>query len=323
MPGSTRPLPCVTPLSRPRPPSNGLGQKLFGSDAPAMGLGMSRVPSLQFNLEIEEDAAPPPQPSETDIQRVSENQKLLRSLLRPRTPFEQQLKGAVRVARKAAADRGCQLDCNDLAATLQTLGFSVHIRSSLGGGPHADCMENLSHEFLIVDVPWNRSSSASSRVYVDVEFRSQFEVAQSTPAYLQTLEAVDAEFVGTEEALRAVVTLVCEEMTRAFEAHGTTPPPWRRSTSMLSKWCPKRSEDRSPEDRHTDFNDASLRAQLSEFLRTASSKQSPSSSDMQPIGPRFPGHSPWGSSAQVRTQQSEVLPWLQDGHLQNRMKPVA
>lgn len=45
-------------------------------------------------------------------------------------------------------------------------------------------------------------------------------------------------------ACEQVVELLCTELARAFAETGTPLPPWRQTAAMLSKWQPRRSEDR-------------------------------------------------------------------------------
>ncbi|XP_010428783.1 PREDICTED: uncharacterized protein LOC104713381 [Camelina sativa] len=77
------------------------------------------------------------------------------------------------------------------------------------------------------------------RVIVDLDFKSQFELAKQTKAYKDMTELLPRVFVATEERLRRVVSLVCGEMKKSMEKEGMSRPPWRTSRYMQSKWLPE------------------------------------------------------------------------------------
>ncbi|XP_062098952.1 uncharacterized protein LOC133804847 [Humulus lupulus] len=75
-----------------------------------------------------------------------------------------------------------------------------------------------------------------TRVIIDMEFRSQFELARPTQSYTKLIEALPSFFIGTEEKLGNVVTLLCSAAKESLKESGLHIPPWRKATYMLPKW---------------------------------------------------------------------------------------
>lgn len=81
--------------------------------------------------------------------------------------------------------------------------------------------------------------SKLKRVIIDLDFKSQFELAKQTKGYKDMTEMLPRVFVATEERLRRVVSLVCGEMKKSMKKEGMSRPPWRTSRYMQSKWLPE------------------------------------------------------------------------------------
>lgn len=82
------------------------------------------------------------------------------------------------------------------------------------------------------------SSTSSSRLVVDIDFRSQFQLARPTPWYAQLWTRLPAVFVGPHAKLRKAVSLLCAAAERSLRESGLHVPPWRRSGYMQAKWLP-------------------------------------------------------------------------------------
>jgi hypothetical protein len=76
----------------------------------------------------------------------------------------------VRFAREDAAKRGATLAVPELADFLRRLGYSVKLRTALGGGPGGACLRTLRHTFLTVSV---EGPSGSMQYVLDPRFRDQ------------------------------------------------------------------------------------------------------------------------------------------------------
>lgn len=223
-----------------------------------------------------------------------------------------QVLNVVNGAKEVAASRNEQLTCDSLAAVFDSLGYSVYVRNALGGGPGMECMENLSHRFLVVEVP--NAENTTESLIVDIDFRAQFELAQPTLLYQELMNNMDAEFIGSERFLRDAVQVLCDEMALAFKDQGQHPPPWRRMSSMLSKWCPRRSEDIAPssravpEDMLKDMEKKGIVGVSTQKLRQSSLPSEGSSGASK----RQAFRSPWKTSGRI-APAPHGLPWMQDG----------
>jgi len=74
------------------------------------------------------------------------------------------------------------------------------------------------------------------RLIVEVDFRSQFELARSTKAYRAALQALPPLFVGTPDRLGQIVAVVAEAARQSLKKKGLHFPPWRKPEYMRAKW---------------------------------------------------------------------------------------
>lgn len=78
-----------------------------------------------------------------------------------------------------------------------------------------------------------------TRLIVDMEFRSQFELAKPTRAYKELTETLPCVFVGTEAKLAKIISLLCSAAKESLKERGFHVPPWRKASFMQSKWLSK------------------------------------------------------------------------------------
>ncbi|MED6192575.1 hypothetical protein PIB30_011651 [Stylosanthes scabra] len=74
------------------------------------------------------------------------------------------------------------------------------------------------------------------RVVVDVDFRSEFEIARPTKAYKAILQTVPYIFVGKSERLQSMVGIVSEAAKHSLKKKGMPVPPWRKVEYVRAKW---------------------------------------------------------------------------------------
>lgn len=74
------------------------------------------------------------------------------------------------------------------------------------------------------------------RLIVDMDFRSQFELARPTANYQELTNALPLIFVGSEEKLEKLISLTCFAAKHSLRERGLHIPPWRRAKYMHSKW---------------------------------------------------------------------------------------
>ncbi|XP_068322501.1 uncharacterized protein [Pyrus communis] len=78
-----------------------------------------------------------------------------------------------------------------------------------------------------------------TRLIVDMDFRSQFEVARPTQNYKQLKDTLPTIFVGTEQKLDEIISLLCSAAKQSLRESGLHIPPWRQASYMQSKWLSK------------------------------------------------------------------------------------
>ncbi|XP_062214330.1 uncharacterized protein LOC133915256 isoform X2 [Phragmites australis] len=74
------------------------------------------------------------------------------------------------------------------------------------------------------------------RLIVEVDFRSQFELARSTKAYRAALQVLPPLFAGTPDRLGKIVSVVAEAARQSLKKKGLHFPPWRKPEYMRAKW---------------------------------------------------------------------------------------
>ena len=76
----------------------------------------------------------------------------------------------------------------------------------------------------------------SVRVIVDIDFKSQFGIARPTSAYTQLSEALPSIYVGNEDKLDKIITILSSAAKTSLRERGLHIPPWRTATYMRAKW---------------------------------------------------------------------------------------
>ncbi|KAF3445554.1 hypothetical protein FNV43_RR10730 [Rhamnella rubrinervis] len=84
-----------------------------------------------------------------------------------------------------------------------------------------------------------KNEGKPTRMIVDLDFRSQFEVARPSPIYKELIDNLPCIFVGTEEKLENVISLLCSAAKESLRQMGLHIPPWRKASYMQSKWLSK------------------------------------------------------------------------------------
>lgn len=74
------------------------------------------------------------------------------------------------------------------------------------------------------------------RVIIDVDFRSEFEIARSTKTYKAILQTVPYIFVGKCDRLQNIVAIVSEAAKQSLKKKGMHVPPWRKVEYVRAKW---------------------------------------------------------------------------------------
>ncbi|KAK6146016.1 hypothetical protein DH2020_019885 [Rehmannia glutinosa] len=89
------------------------------------------------------------------------------------------------------------------------------------------------------------------RIIIDVDFRSEFEIARSTINYKSILQCLPSIFVGKTDRLLQILSIASEAARQSLKKKGMHIAPWRKAEYMKSKWL-------SPHSRITDLKFTSL-----------------------------------------------------------------
>ncbi|GFP86058.1 hypothetical protein PHJA_000749700 [Phtheirospermum japonicum] len=74
------------------------------------------------------------------------------------------------------------------------------------------------------------------RMLIDVDFRSEFEIARSTSGYRAVLQCLPYIFVGKTDRLLQIVSIASEAARLSLKKKGMHVAPWRKSEYVKSKW---------------------------------------------------------------------------------------
>ncbi|RDX68687.1 hypothetical protein CR513_52288, partial [Mucuna pruriens] len=112
-----------------------------------------------------------------------------------------------------------------------------------------DGLLSLGYDASICKSRWEKSPSypageyeyidviiGKERVLIDIDFRSEFEIARSTKAYKTILQNLPYIFVGTCDRLQSIVAVVSEAAKQSLKKKGMHVPPWRRAEYVKAKW---------------------------------------------------------------------------------------
>ncbi|CAL4919590.1 unnamed protein product [Urochloa decumbens] len=140
------------------------------------------------------------------------------------------LADASRIADKCGKSSKVKAECRRAVADgLRALGYDAAVcKSRWEKTPSYPAGE---HEYIDAVV-----GKEEVRLIVDVDFRSQFELARSTKAYRAALQALPPLFVGTPDRLGQIVAVVGEAARQSLKKKGLHFPPWRKPEYMRAKW---------------------------------------------------------------------------------------
>ncbi|KAI3760132.1 hypothetical protein L1987_50522 [Smallanthus sonchifolius] len=85
------------------------------------------------------------------------------------------------------------------------------------------------------------------RLIIDIDFRSEFEIARSTKSYKAVLQMLPHIFVGKSDRLQKIINIVSDAAKQSLKKKGMPLPPWRRADYVKAKWL-------SPCNNHSDNN---------------------------------------------------------------------
>lgn len=112
-----------------------------------------------------------------------------------------------------------------------------------------DSLSSLGYDSSICKSKWDKSPFypageyeyidvivEGDRLLIDIDFRSEFEIARSTGTYKAILQSLPYIFVGKPDRLGQIVSIVSEAAKQSLKKKGMHLPPWRKAEYMRAKW---------------------------------------------------------------------------------------
>ncbi|CAN6999538.1 hypothetical protein IGI04_019696 [Brassica rapa subsp. trilocularis] len=119
----------------------------------------------------------------------------------------------------------------DLRKLLNEGLLSLHYDSSLCKSKWEKSPSFPAGEYEYIDV-----IVGEERLLIDVDFRSEFDIARQTSGYKALLQSLPFIFVGKSDRLTQIVSLISEAAKQSLKKRGMHLPPWRKAEYMRSKW---------------------------------------------------------------------------------------
>ncbi|KAK9134598.1 hypothetical protein Syun_013928 [Stephania yunnanensis] len=142
----------------------------------------------------------------------------------------------------------------------------------------------------------NGGGGDSMRLIVDIDFKSQFELARPTTTYKNLLRPLPSIFVGSEEKVLKIVSLLCSAAKESLKESGLHIPPWRKTTYMQSKWLSQ----------HCQKEQISTAAAAAATTTTSSAVTSLCNKWSPPTVKINPKRRDWGSGSALTSQISNM-----------------
>ncbi|CAK9329138.1 unnamed protein product [Citrullus colocynthis] len=122
-----------------------------------------------------------------------------------------------------------------------------------------DSLSSLGYDSSICKSKWDKSPShpageyeyidvmvEGERLVIDIDFRSEFEIARSTGMYKAILQLLPNIFVGKTDRLGQIVSIVSEAARQSLKKKGMHFPPWRKAEYMRAKWLSPHDRSKPP-----------------------------------------------------------------------------
>lgn len=90
----------------------------------------------------------------------------------------------------------------------------------------------LTGEYEYIDV----LVDGEDRILIDIDFKSEFEIARPTSNYKTILQSLPYIYVGKSDRLKQVVSIISEAAKQSLKKKAMHIPPWRKAEYMRAKW---------------------------------------------------------------------------------------
>lgn len=101
------------------------------------------------------------------------------------------------------------------------------------------------------------------RLIIDIDFKSEFEIARSTKSYKAVLQMLPQIFVGTPDRLQKIINIVSDAAKQSLKKKGMPFPPWRRADYVKAKWlspCNRMINNSTDNNYDQSFNEITIKS---------------------------------------------------------------
>lgn len=101
------------------------------------------------------------------------------------------------------------------------------------------------------------------RIIIDIDFRSEFEIARSTKSYKSVLQMLPQIFVGKPDRLQKIINIVSDAAKQSLKKKGMPLPPWRRADYVKAKWlspCNRVVSNHNDNNGNQSFNEIAMKS---------------------------------------------------------------
>ncbi|XP_004296601.1 PREDICTED: uncharacterized protein LOC101304761 [Fragaria vesca subsp. vesca] len=144
----------------------------------------------------------------------------------------------------SVAERNLLADTAKIVESSKNLKQKDELRNIVTDG-----LCSLGYDSSVCKSKWDKSPSfpageyeyidvivEGERLLIDIDFRSEFEVARPTGAYKAVLQSLPFIFVGKSDRLGQIVAIVSEAARQSLKKKGMPFPPWRKAEYVRAKW---------------------------------------------------------------------------------------
>ncbi|KAE8660679.1 hypothetical protein F3Y22_tig00116951pilonHSYRG00641 [Hibiscus syriacus] len=159
----------------------------------------------------------------------AEASEILKSLVSPTSVNEKKLLAdTMKILEK---NRNCKSKdefCRKIVTDgLLTLGYDASICKSFW--EKSPSFPSGEYEYIDVIIE-------GERLLIDIDFRSEFELARTTKTYKSILQMLPFIFVGKANRLQKIIAIVSEAVKQCLKKKGMHIPPWRKAEYIKAKW---------------------------------------------------------------------------------------
>ncbi|KAK8630671.1 hypothetical protein V6N13_079453 [Hibiscus sabdariffa] len=166
---------------------------------------------------------------DSNLTSSAEASEILKSLVSPMSVNEKNL--LADTAKIMEKNRNCKNKdefCRKIVTDgLLTLGYDASICKSFWEKSPSFPAGEYDYIDVIIE---------EERLLIDIDFRSEFELARSTKTYKSILQMLPLIFVGKADRLQKIIGIVSEAVKQCLKKKGMHIPPWRKAEYIKAKW---------------------------------------------------------------------------------------